>query len=445
MNARKIALEVLIDIERNNAYSNIALNKHLRGKELDGRDQRFITELVYGVIENKIYLDYITGQLSKTKIDKIHPSVMNILRLGLYQIIYLDKVPSSAAVNESVNLTKKVQMKAAGFVNGLLRNYLRNRENLKVPTHQENPSVFLSITYSHPQWLVEKWIDEFGLAFTEELLKGNNAKPVLTARVNTLKINKNELIEHLKKNDIEVADGKYVEEAIRFENMYSLEEVESFQKGYFQIQDESSMLVAHVLDPKPHDTVIDVCAAPGGKTTHMAQLMKNEGMIIARDIHDHKLKLIDRTAKRLGITIIKTQCYNAKDIDQTMIGKANRVLVDAPCSGLGIIRRKPEIKYNKNPDDLQKIMDLQLEILENASKYVTDNGYLVYSTCTITREENIGVIQRFLSKNEDFIMVDINPLLPKSIRKTEKYLQLYPHVDDVDGFFICKLQKQIRP
>jgi 16S rRNA (cytosine967-C5)-methyltransferase len=335
-------------------------------------------------------------------------------------------------------------MKASGFVNGLLRNYLRNRENIKIPAYQENPALYLSITYSHPQWLVEKWVDEFGLTFTEKLLKGNNEKPTLTARVNTLKINKNELIDHLKKKDIEATDGKYVEEAINFENMYSLEGLESFQKGYFQIQDESSMLVAHVLDPKPHDTVIDICAAPGGKTTHMAQLMKNKGMIIARDIHDHKLKFIDQTANRLGITIIKTQCYNAKNIDQKMVGKADRVLVDAPCSGLGIIRRKPEIKYNKNPDDLQKITDLQVEILENASKYVKNNGYLVYSTCTIASEENMGVIQRFLSKNNEFVMLDINPLLPKSLRKTEKYLQLYPHVDDVDGFFICKLQKQIR-
>ncbi|MBB6216953.1 16S rRNA (cytosine967-C5)-methyltransferase [Anaerosolibacter carboniphilus] len=445
MNARKIALDILTDIDRNNAYSNIALNKHLRGKALDGRDQRFITELVYGTVENKIYLDYIIGQLSKTKIDKIHPSVMSILRLGLYQIIYLDKIPPSAAVDESVKLTKKVQMKASGFVNGLLRNYLRNRENIRIPNYNENPVAFLSVTYSHPEWLVEKWMKEFGAEFTEKLLQGNNAKPTLTARVNTLKIEKERLMDYLRTNHIEVTEGKYVEEAIKFENMYGLEELEAFQKGYFQIQDESSMLVAHVLDPKPQEVVMDVCAAPGGKTTHIAQLMENRGTIIARDIHEHKLKLIDNTAKRLGITIIKTQCYNAKEIDETMIDKAHRVLVDAPCSGLGIIRRKPEIKYNKKPDDLKKITDLQLEILENASKYVIENGYLVYSTCTITNEENIGVIERFLSRNQSFVMVDVNPLLPESLRGQEKYLQLYPHIDDMDGFFICRLQKRTRP
>ncbi len=442
MNARKIALNILVDIDKNSAYSNIALNRHIRGKVLDGRDQRFITGLVYGVIENRIFLDYIIGQLSKIKIHKIHPLVMNILRLGLYQIIYLDKIPSSAAVDESVKLTKKVHMKSAGFVNGILRNYLRNKENIVFPKYNDNPVTFLSITYSHPEWLVEQWLTEFGAEFTEKLLQGNNAKPALTARVNTLKIKKEALINHFEENNIEVTEGKYVEEAIRFQNMYSLEELEAFQKGYFQIQDESSMLVSHVLNPKPGDIVIDVCAAPGGKTTHIAQMMENTGTIFARDIYEHKLKLIDNTAERLGITVIKTQCYNAKEIDTTMIGKAHGVLVDAPCSGLGIIRRKPEMKYTKKPDDLQKITDMQLEILENASKYVVENGYLVYSTCTINSDENIGVVQRFLERNQNFDMVDVNPLLPMELRGTEKYMQIYPHIYDMDGFFICKLQKR---
>ncbi|KXG75987.1 16S rRNA (cytosine(967)-C(5))-methyltransferase RsmB [Thermotalea metallivorans] len=441
MNARKYALDILIDIEENQAFSNIAIHRHLKGKPIDGRDRRFITELVYGVMENKIYLDYIIQQFSKIKGDKISIPVMNILRLGLYQITYLDKVPPSAAVNESVNLAKKIQWKAAGFVNGMLRNYLRNKNDIKLPSYEENPREYMSLAYSHPLWLVEKWQKEFGNDFTRQLLQANNQTPKLTVRTNTLKITKEELMEELKRQHVEVSHGLYVEEALCLCHTENIEELKSFQKGYFQIQDESSMLAAHVLDPQPNDIIIDVCAAPGGKTTHMAQLMKNKGRIIARDIYEHKLKLIQNTARRLGISIIETQCFNGKEVDETLVDKADRVLVDAPCSGLGIIRRKPEIKYNKGPDDFHEISNLQLRILENAGKYVKKGGFLVYSTCTISREENIGVIEKFISRNRNFAIIDMNPLIPEVLRSSEKYLQLYPHLHDVDGFFICKLRK----
>ncbi|QEK11999.1 16S rRNA (cytosine(967)-C(5))-methyltransferase RsmB [Crassaminicella thermophila] len=443
MNARKYALNILTDIEENNAFSNIAINKHLRGEKLSPIDRRLTTEIVYGVLENKIYLDFIISKLSKVKMKRINIRVLNILRIGLYQIIYLDKIPEFAAVNESVKLVKKVEYKASGFVNGILRSFLRNKNNIKVPSLEEDKVTHLSITYSHPKWMVKKWLKEFGQDFTMRLLKANNETPRLSIRTNTLKISKKQLIGKLLNDGIEVYEDTYVDEALYIRNLTNIEELELYKKGYFQIQDESSMFVAHVLDPKPDEFVIDVCAAPGGKTTHMAQLMQNKGQILARDIYKHKLKLIKSNALRLGITNIKTEVFNAKEIDPNLLEKADKVLVDAPCSGLGIIRRKPELKYNKRPDDTKEITKLQLEILMNASKYVKKDGILVYSTCTIEKEENIGIIERFMKNNSNFEILDINDSLPLKLRRKEKTLQLYPHIHGTDGFFICKLKKKV--
>ncbi|TCO78981.1 16S rRNA (cytosine(967)-C(5))-methyltransferase RsmB [Marinisporobacter balticus] len=442
INARKCAYHILIDIEENNAYSNIAMNRQLKGKSVESVDRRLITELVYGVLENKIYLDFMIGKLSKIKMKKIDPKVLNILRMGLYQLIYLDKIPSFAAVNESVKLVKKIDFKASGFVNGILRNFIRDRENIKVPTLSENQVMHLCITYSHPKWMVESWLKEFGQDFTIALLKANNETPKLSVRMNTLKTTKKELVEKLIRQGIDVFEDTYVEEAIHIGNLKNIAEMEIYKEGFFQIQDESSMLVAHVLDPKPGEFVIDVCAAPGGKTTHIAQLMKNKGKILARDIYEHKLKLINDNAKRLGIEIIKTEVFNAKETDENLYGQADKVLVDAPCSGLGIIRRKPELKYNKKPEDTKQLAKLQLDILNNASNYVKKDGILVYSTCTIESQENIDVIKKFINSHEDFEIRDINDYLPINFRGEQKILQLYPNIHGTDGFFICKLKKK---
>lgn len=442
INARKYALDILIDIEKNRAFSNIAINKGLKGKKLAPIDRRFVTELVYGVLENKIYLDFIIEAFSKVKIKKINLAVLNILRMGLYQMIYLDKIPEFAAVNESVKLVKKEEFRATAFVNGILRSYLRDKDKLKIPTLQAQPIQYLSIKYSHPTWMVEKWLKQFGQSVTEEMLQANNETPKLTIRTNTLKITREGLIQHLENQGIEVSKGQYLDEAIYIENIGNIKEWESFHKGWFQIQDESSMCVAHVMDPKPGELIVDVCAAPGGKATHIAQLMDNKGCVLARDIYEHKLKLINSNALRLGIGIIKTECFNAKEFDNNLFEKADKVLVDAPCSGLGIIRRKPELKYNKYPDDIKKITDLQLQILNNASRYVKKDGILVYSTCTIEGEENMGVIEKFLEGNTNFDMLDVNDFLPETLRNKEKYLQLYPHIHGIDGFFICKLKKK---
>ncbi len=441
MNTRKYVLDILMDIESNHAFSNIAINRCLKDKNLKSIDRRFISELVYGVLENKIYLDFIIHKLSKIKIQKLDAAVLNILRMGLYQIIYLDKVPPFAAVNESVVLAKSMNKKFAGYVNGLLRNFLRNRQTIKIPTFQEDPLEHLSIKYSHPRWMVKRWVEEFGQEFTRALLQANNETPKLIIRTNTLKMTRKELMEALRKENIDVIEGLYVEESIHMHHVGNIEELESYRKGFFQIQDESSMLVTHVLDPKPGEFIIDVCAAPGGKTSHIAQRMKNKGCVLARDIYEHKLKLILDNASRLGINIIKTECFNAKELDQDLLNKGDKILVDAPCSGLGIIRRKPELKYSKKPSDSKKLSKIQLEILNNASKYVKIGGSLVYSTCTIEKEENINVIEKFMQYNKNFEMVDINSCIPARLKTENRYLQLYPNIHKTDGFFICKFKK----
>ncbi|MEW9124006.1 MAG: 16S rRNA (cytosine(967)-C(5))-methyltransferase RsmB [Thermotaleaceae bacterium] len=438
VNARKAALEVLIDIEKNNAFSNIAIQRYLRNKSIEDRDRRFITELVYGVTENKIYLDYIVDRLSKIKRSKIKVETLSILRMGLYQIIFLDKVPTSAAVNESVKLVKKVDFGAAGYVNAILRNYLRNPVRIDLDKEKMDQAEYLSIKYSHPKWMVERWLKDFGKDFTEELLQANNNTPPLTVRANTLLTTPETLLENFQKEGIGARVGLYVSEAIQLEQSVNLERQTSFQKGLFQVQDESSMLVSHVLDPKPGEFVMDLCAAPGGKTTHIAQLMQNRGRILAWDIYEHKLKLVRDAASRLGIEIIETMCVNALELKASFFGKADRVLVDVPCSGLGIIRKKPEIKYNKSLEVLNEITALQLKILSNGSKYVKKEGSLVYSTCSIERDENVGVMEKFLEQNSDFKLADINEFLPEKIRSEAPYLQLYPHIHHIDGFFICK-------
>ncbi|SJZ35453.1 16S rRNA (cytosine(967)-C(5))-methyltransferase RsmB [Garciella nitratireducens] len=443
-NPREVALKVLYKIDKNNAYSNICLKKILNHTSLKPLDRAFVTQLVYGVIKNKFRIDWIISQFSNTPIKKISPWVLNILRLGIYQMLYLDKIPQSAAVNESVKLGKKYGHKRiSGFINGILRSISRSPQEILQPDKKDIVH-FLSIYYSHPKWMVEKWIKEYGKDFTIDLLKKNNEAPSISVRTNTLKISRERLIDLLQKEDIVTKKGEWCPEAIILENISNIDKNKYFKEGLFQVQDQSSMLVAHVLNPKENQLVIDVCAAPGGKTTHIAQKMNNTGKIIARDIYDHKLSLIKQNRDRLGISNIILEKYNALEVDSDLIGQADRVLLDAPCSGLGIIRRKPDLKWNKCFNDIKKITILQYKMLENAGKYLKKGGILVYSTCTINPDENFNIVKKFLNKNSNFKIVPILPICEKMEKHKEieeGYLQLFPNIDFVDGFFISKIQR----
>jgi len=443
---RETALKILYDINEKGAYTNISVNKYLSDTQLRNVDRNFITELVYGTVRWKLTIDWIIGQFSKIKLEKLSPWILNIMRLGVYQLLFTDKVPQSAACNESVKLSKKYGHSASsGYVNAVLRNIARNRDRISYPKKAESTLKYLSVKYSHPEWMIKEWIKLFGEEFTESLLQKNNETPQLTVRANTLKTTKEELSNILRDAGYEVDGGKYAPEALIIKNPASVTNIEAFQKGYFQVQDESSMLVGNILDPKPGELIMDVCSAPGGKTTHIAQLMENKGTIIARDIHPHKIKLIDDAAKRLSISCIKTEVFDATKLDERYVMKADRVLVDAPCTGLGIIRRKPDIKWERHEKDSEEITKLQRTILDISSEYVKPGGVLVYSTCTIMPEENQDIVLDFISRKRDFELEDITELLPSGLSKKDSskgYIQLYPNVDGVDGFFIARIVRR---
>lgn len=421
---RKTAYLTLIDVESKKSYSNIALNHQIICNRPSS--QSFVRELVYGVLENKMLLDYYIDQLVSSGADSLRASDRTVLRMGIYQLGYMDSVPEYAAVNESVILAKKYCRGRDGFVNGVLRNYLNRKFTIKLPDRTEDEIKYLSIKYSYAPWIIEMWLEQYKVEFVEEMLKAGNATPPTTIRLNWLKILKQDLIEKLESKGYEVTPGQLCQNALYVKGSELLNS-ELYKHGLFSVQDESSMLVAEKLNPKHGDVVMDVCAAPGGKTLAIAERMNNTGTIIASDIYRRKLDIIDKEAERLGVTNIQTRSWDATRVDSSMVEKADKVLVDAPCSGLGVVRRKPEIKYKEKMQELELLPKKQLAILSSSSQYVKPGGTLLYSTCTISPYENQRVISDFLKKNPSF--------------KKEEMIQLLPHVNNTDGFFICIMKK----
>lgn len=438
-------MEILIDIHKNNAYSNKSIERHLNNV-ISSQDENLVRELVYGVLENQIYIDYILSKASKIKIKKIHYKIIEILRTAIYQIGFMDRIPESAAVNEAVKLAKKYGHKGTiGFVNGVLRSIVREKQKF-MTIDVDDKVKYIAIKYSHPEYLVKRWIEEFGPEFAESLCKTNNEKPFLNIRVNTLKTTKEELMEKLKANNYDVEEGKYAVDCIIIKNPVRITEIDEFKEGLLTIQDESSMLVGQIIDPKEDSLILDVCAAPGGKSTHLAQLMNNTGKIISRDIYDHKIDQINENTKRLGINSIEAQIYDALDFDEDLINKVDCCLLDAPCSGLGLIRRKPEIKYNRSEEDILNLVQLQKKIINRAKLYVKVGGILVYSTCTIENNENIILIKEFLKNNTNFKLVSLEDKIQnkENLETLEQgYIQLFPNIHNTDGFFIAKMVREV--
>lgn len=424
-NNRKTAYFTLLDVESKKSYSNISLNHHIIcGKP---SSQAFVRELVYGVLENKMLLDYIIDHLVPSGVEKLKASDLVILRMGIYQLRFMDSVPEYAAVNESVILAKRFARGRESFINAVLRSYIKDRYKIKLPDRSEDEVKYLSIKYSYEPWIIELWLDQYNKEFVEELLKAGNQTPELTIRLNWLKIMKENLITRLTERGFSVEKGKLCDNALYVKGS-GLLETNLYKEGMFSIQDEASMLVSVMLGPKHGDVIMDVCAAPGGKTLAIAERMNNTGKIYASDIYKRKLAIIDSEAKRLGITNIETRTWDATKVDSTMVQKADKVLVDAPCSGLGVVRRKPEIKYKKRTAEMDLLPRKQFNILSASASYVKPGGVLIYSTCTINPHENQRVVEEFLRKNHSF--------------KKEEALQLLPNVNDTDGFFICKMRKE---
>ena len=422
---RKTAFAALYDVEEKQAYSNIALNHQI----IIGSptSPAFVRELVYGVLENKIFLDYIIGKLVPSGLSKVKKKDLVVLEMGIYQLRFMDSVPEYAAVNESVELARKYCKGRESFVNAVLRNYLRKKDEFALPDKDEDLVRHLSVKYSYEPWIVKLWLAQYRPEFVEELLAAGNETPPLTLRINTLKIGKYELLEKLVERGADAEPGKLCDNAVCVKTAGNVLESQLYRNGFFSVQDESSMMAAAAVDPQPGETVMDVCAAPGGKTFAMAERMKNQGVIYSSDIYPRKLGLINAEAGRLGISIVKTKARDAAMADPEMKEKADRVLADVPCSGLGVIRRKPEIKYKKWTKEFQQLPKKQLEILNAASTYVKPGGVLVYSTCTISAAENQEIINAFLTDHPGF--------------KRDEMIQLLPNVNQTDGFFICRMKK----
>ena len=436
MNAREAAISTLLKTTQSRGYSNIELDAAIKKFDLSGVERAFFTALFYGVIEKKITLDYILSVLSSRDVADIDIKVLTIVEAGLYQLRYMDKVPESAAVNESVKLcTRFYAPKNSGaFVNAVLREYVRRKDDIPFPDKKKNYIKYLSVTYSVPEWICRAWQGDYGKD-CEKLLSSLSHAPYMTLRVNTLKTAPDALIEALKEKGIEARKTRFASAGVKLRGHVPTEALEELS-GLFTVQDEASQIAVEALGAKEGDTVVDCCACPGGKSVGAALEMKNTGAVYAFDLHANKLGLIDRAAEKLGITIIKTGVQDATKKRENMPA-ADKIICDVPCSGLGVIAKKPDIRY-KSPDDVKNLPALQLEILKTNASYLKSGGDLVYSTCTLRKCENEDVVNAFLKENGDFALAPFEVGELKSDGMTE----LFPHIHGTDGFFIAKLHKK---
>ncbi len=427
--ARNIALKSLYEINIKQAYSNIVLDKFINEnrEKLSNLDINFISELVYGVVTWKLTLEYIIQKYSKTKIKKMSDWVKNILYLGSYQIIFLDKVPKSAAVNESVNLCKKYNFKSVGLVNAILRKI--EKSDYKELSNITNSITRISLKYSMPEWIVKKFCDEYGEEETANICQNLNLRPNISVRINRLK------------GKMDLGEKGILEDFRTITGTKNITKTKEYIEGNITIQDEAAGLSSFVLAPKEGEIVLDACSAPGGKSTYLAELMHNKGKIVAWDIYEERLKQVEQNAKRLGIDIIQTEVHDATKLKEEYVEKFDKILLDVPCLGLGVIRRKPDIKWNRQEEDIKEISDIQFNILKTCSKYLKRNGTLVYSTCSMLKEENDAIIEKFI-KEENFETVNIEEQIPNEFSKitTKDMVQFLPSQKH-DGFFITMLKK----
>lgn len=442
---RELVLGVLLEVTRDGEYSHISLRNVLsKYQYLDKRDRAFITRVVEGTLEHMIEIDYMINQFSKVKVNKMKPVIRCILRSAVYQLKYMDSVPNSAACNEAVKLaTKKGFASLKGFVNGVLRSIERNLGTITYPD-ETNLIEYLSVKYSMPEWILQKWLAQYDRVTVETMLADFQMEKPTTIRVNRNVMLKEELIESLEKQGVHVENHPYLADALWISSYDYLADVDSFQMGAFHVQDISSMLVAHLANPKEGDIVIDVCAAPGGKSLHMAELLRGTGHVEARDLTDYKVNLIWDNIERSGMKNIEAVRWDATVLDEEAVDKADIVVADLPCSGLGVLGKKTDLKYKMTEQTQKDLVELQRNMLSKVKSYVKMGGTLIYSTCTINEDENMGNVEWFLSENSDFELVSVKEDLCEELRASvvrDGCLQLLPGVHKSDGFFIAKFKK----
>lgn len=442
MTAREVSLKTLMACESRGSWSDEALGSALAKSGLDTRDAALATRLCYGVLQNRLFCDYYIDSFSRVKTEKMDVCVRCVLRLGAYQLLLLDRIPASAAVNESVALARKYARspRAAGFVNAVLRALARSADSLP-PLPEGDEVRRLSIRYSHPEWLVRAFLDRFG-GETEALLAADNAPAPTTLQTNTLRTSPEALLASLREHGVQAEPHPTLPGCLTMTGSGAVDGLEEFTRGEFYVQDAAARCAVLASGVKAGDRVLDACAAPGGKSFAAAVQMGGEGEIIACDIHENKLRFIESGAQRLGIHILRASLRDAREAFEPFRENYGAVLCDVPCSGLGVIRKKPDIRY-KDPAPLKALPEIQLAILENCCTYVRPGGTLLYSTCTVLREENEGVVERFLQKHHEFAPADFSVPLPEG-ESAGGCLTFLPHVQGTDGFFAAKLKKAER-
>ena len=438
--ARQLAFDALYQIFEKEAYANLAVQEILRQFPLIREEKNLLTELVYGVCRRYNYLLWVIEQLSTRPIKKLHPTVRILLCIALYQLIYLDRIPESAAVNETVKISKKItHVGNSRFINGILRNFLRKKNQIVLPMKNENPISYYSLKYNVPEWLVRYWAESWGMSRTERILAAFQVQPLMCIRVNTLKMSAEDLKKRLSDEKISFETVPYTRDAFIIKQRADLIFGDLLQNGLIYIQSISSMMPAIILEARPQEKILDMCAAPGSKTTYLASLMENRGTIDAWDIYPHKINLIRENAKRLGISIIHAEVKDATRSYPALYNTYDKVLLDAPCSGLGVISHKPEIKWRRSETDLMEFPKVQKKLLENASRYIKKDGILVYSTCTLNKKENENIIEEFLSSHPGFVNVDFS--ISVAGESKNGMMTLWPDQFGSDGFFLAKLRK----
>lgn len=434
---RGAAVRLLNRVERSDSYLDRVLDSELKNTELSDLDKGLLTELVHGVLRWQNKLDWVLNGFSHGNFQKSEANLKNTLRVALYQILFLDRIPHAAAVNEAVELIKRVRgEKVAGLVNAVLRNIIRNLEGIRYPDPNEDQVQYLSVMYSHPHWMVKRWMKRFGPQETQKLLVANNERPGLSLRINRLKTQPGEFLTMLDQQQIQYSGSAHIDFFVKVKSLSRIGQMDLFRRGFFTIQDESAVLPCLLLAPRPGERVLDLCAAPGGKTTAIGEMMKNEGEIIAIDKYEVKLSFIKGACERLGLRNVRFQAVDAAELESE---QADKVLLDAPCSGLGVLAKKPDIKWKRDITDVLKLAKMQSELLENAARLVKPGGVLVYSTCTIEPEENTGTIRNFLSAHKEFTVEHAGKFVSNALVNEDGFVETFPHKHGMDGSFAVRM------
>lgn len=448
VNTREIALAVLMECLEEGEHSHIVLRGTLEKYQfLDKQDRSLITKLSEGTIENLIKIDYVINQYSKVKVKKMKPLIRNLIRVSVYQILFMDRIPDSAACNEAVKLAKRKNFGTlSGFVNGVLRTIAREKKDIKYPDKATNGITYLSVQYSMPEWIVELWCETYGMELTEQICSGLLSERETTIRCRNSRQTVEELMAMLQAENVTVERSEYLPYALKIADYNYLKALKSFREGRFAVQDISSMMVVELAGIQSGNFVLDVCAAPGGKSIHAADVLDGTGMVEARDLTEYKTDFIHDNVERLGIKNIRVAEMDALCYDTTMEEKADVVIADLPCSGLGVIGRKKDIKYKIMPDTLKELSVLQRNMLDVVYRYVKPGGTLMFSTCTIHQGENEDNVRYFLENHKEFEAVPFYEELPEVCKKTsakEGYIQFLPGVNQTDGFFIAKFRRKL--